>query len=552
MNHKKLEKIIVEFLSFDPKNIKDIDKIKRILSKKYSVKLLENAQILKFKKKLKINEKLVELLKKRAIRTLSGVAPVAIITKPYECPGECAYCPSEKDMPRSYLSNEPAVMRAIRCNFDPFKQVQDRIQALINNGHMPSKIELIVIGGTWSYFPDKYKYWYICNCFLAVNNFFQKEKKRLLKNISLKTLKEILKKEQKKNTLSKLKIIGITLETRPDYIDEKELWQMRDLGATRVEIGVQAIDDQVLKKNKRGHDVDSIKIATSLLRKFGFKITYHIMPGLPGSDLKKDFQIFKKLFSNKVQKIKIQKKDNRFKKIREFINLKYKTLDNSFEPDQIKFYPTVVTKGSLLYKWYKKKKYFPYAQKDLIELIRKCKSYIPAYVRIIRLIRDIPSESIIAGNMVTNLRQILQDKGIKCSCIRCREIKSGILKKDYQLIIRKYEANDGLEYFLSFESFDEKYIYAFCRLRINKINYLFQNTAFIRELHVYGSLTNFSNKGKVQHLGLGKELIKISEFISSLHKQYKLAIISGVGAREYYKKLGYRLYKTYMVKKISN
>ena len=200
--------------------------------------------------------------------------------------------------------------------------------------------------------------------------------------------------EQKKNESAKYKIIGITLETRPDYINEKELWQMRELGATRVELGVQAIDDKILEKNLRGHGVAEIARATEALKNFGFKVTYHIMPGLPGATAKKDLAMFKKLFT-----------------------------DERFQPDQLKFYPTVVTRGSLLYKWWQAGKYRPYSDKVLQNLITQCKKAVPPYVRIIRLIRDIPGESIIAGNRITNLRQVMKDRGVKCRCIRCREPK---------------------------------------------------------------------------------------------------------------------------------
>ncbi len=486
-----------------------------------------------------------KILRKRPIRTLSGIASVAVLTKPYPCPGTCIYCPTELGVPQSYLSNEPAVMRAIRCKYDPYRQVQLRLRALEANGHEPTKIELIVIGGTWSVLPKKYKYWFIANCFKAANEYKQsknlevRSKKRGLSS-RLSELYKVLPIEQRKNEKAKYKIIGVTLETRPDYINEKELKQMRELGCTRVEIGVQIIDDKILKLNKRGHGIAEIIQATKLLKNYGFKVTYHIMPGLPGSTPTKDFLMFKQLFS-----------------------------DQRFQPDQIKFYPTVVTKGSLLYRWWKKGKYKPYSDKVLQNLIIKCKKIIPPYVRVIRLIRDIPGESIIAGNVITNLRQIMKDKGIKCQCIRCREVRGKKLEaRTNKLGIIEYRASDGEEYFLQFTSKDKKELYGFCRLRLpdKDIQGLFgdkelssgypelsscvpSSYALIRELHVYGELVPVGSAKRVQHAGLGKKLMAKAEKIAQQHGYQKIAVISGIGVRNYYRRLGYRLKGSYMVKR---
>lgn len=530
-------------LASDFKNREDLEAGKRAICKKYSLAAIPNSDILKVYRLLVSQNKITKIsileniLRKRAVRTLSGIAPVAVLTKPYPCPGNCAYCPHEKNVPTSYLSNEPAVMRAIRCQYDPYKQVALRLKALENNGHEPTKIELIVIGGTWSYLPTKYKYWYVLNCFCAVNDYsrlrktvFKSQasedkynnalKSPYAKNLSLTDLKIALIKEQKKNEKAAYSLIGLTLETRPDYINAKEVQEMRILGATRVEIGVQAIDDKILKLNKRGHDVNEIVIATKLLKEYGFKVTYHLMPALPGATPKKDLEMFKKLFS-----------------------------DERFQPDQIKFYPTVVTAGSLLYRWYKQGKYKPYSDKQLQELIVDCKAVVPPYVRIIRLIRDIPGESIIAGNKITNLRQIMKDRGAKCNCIRCREAKEQVIELDYQIVIIKYLASGGTEYFISAESRDGKVLYGFCRLRIDKNSPI--APAIIRELHVYGVLVSQGGDKKVQHSGLGKRLMNEAEEIALKEGASKMAIISGIGVRGYYKKLGYKEKDSYMVKKIS-
>lgn len=546
---EEANKELIEKYGKTIKSRSDLDAVKRLFCKKYKINSILNSELwhayqdLLEDKEIKKNLILEQILKKRSIRTLSGIAPVAVLTKPYPCPGNCAYCPRESDeVPVSYLSNEPAVMRAIRCAYNPYVQVSLRLKALESNGHDPKKIEIIVIGGTWSYLPKKYKYWYIVNCFKAANdfsqnrnlikrvdsdegfkgsvNFFQNELKAMYKkNLSFKELTEKLKKEQKRNEGADYKIIGLTLETRPDYINDEELWEMRTLGCTRVEIGVQIIDDEILKINKRGHGVKEIIAATKQLKDFGFKITYHLMPALPGATPTKDLKMFNQVFN-----------------------------DENFQPDQIKLYPTVVTKGSLLYKWYRQGKYIPYSDQTLLELLIACKKIVPKYVRIIRLIRDIPGESIIAGNKITNLRQVMKDKGVKCDCIRCREVKDGKIEK-HQINIEEYPASQGKEYFISLDNLSGSTLYGFCRLRISHNSPIAQ--AIIREIHVYGELMPAGGtKTKIQHTGLGKKLMKEAEKIARKNGAKELAVISGVGVRGYYRKLGYHLKNSYMLKKL--
>lgn len=508
----------------------DLSAAKRALCKKYQLIELKNAEILEYCQTLNQNTKkrlqnFLTILRKRAIRTLSGVAPVAVLTKPYPCPGHCAYCPTEKDVPTSYLANEPAVMRAIRCKYDPYKQTSTRLSALEKNGHHPNKIEIIVIGGTWSYLPVKYQYWFIANCFKAANDFSTNRRtanlsaqKKIPLKLSLFELKDILKEEQSRNEKASYRIIGLTLETRPDYIDQAELLKMREFGCTRVEIGVQAVDDKILALNQRGHGVKEIIEATKLLKQFGFKVTYHIMPALPGSNAKKDFTMFEKLFS-----------------------------EDHFQPDQLKFYPTVVTKNSLLYKWWSEGKYKPYSDKTLRQLIIACKAIVPPYVRIIRLIRDIPEESIVAGNKITNLRQIMQQEGAVCNCIRCREPHD--LKKvgKHKINIIEYPASGGKEYFIEATSLDQKILYGFCRLRLDNNSPI--APAIIRELHVYGELVPVGGTKIVQHAGLGKGLLSTAEKVAKKNHAKKIAVISGIGVRAYYKRQGYRIKNTYLEKK---
>ena len=481
--------------------------------------LLGTYHQLRQKKSVKENLILERLLRKREIRTLSGVAVITVLTKPYSCPGKCIYCPTEEGMPKSYLSNEPAAARAAGTKFNPYQQVKVRLEALKINGHNTDKVELIVLGGSWSVYQKSYQAWFIKRCFEALNG----------KNY--KTLDQA----QKINERAEHRCIGLTLETRPDLINEAELHRMRQLGCTRVELGVQSIYDPILKLNKRGHTVKQTIEATAMLKQAGFKITYHMMPNLPGATVAKDLAMFEKLFSSA-----------------------------DFQPDQLKIYPCLVTKNSELYNWYRKGKYKPYSNKQLLNLLIKVKKIIPPYVRIVRLIRDIPAQSIVAGNKVTNLRQLITNQypGI-CRCIRCREAGHQKISKTnnqnikIKLNIKKYNASRGQEYFISIDSEDKKILYAFLRLRVdddlenNFFNEL-NGAAIIRELHTYGEITPIGKIGnQVQHFGLGKKLIAEAEKICRLKKIKKIAVISGIGVKDYYRKLGYKQIGTYLAKNLS-
>lgn len=508
-----------------PKSSRDFQQLKKDICKKIGGFPPTNADLrdcydkLLEKRKIKRSEKFEKILKSRGIRTESGVAVIAVLTKSHPCPGKCIYCPTEKNMPKSYLSNEPAVMRAIKVNFDPYKQVKTRIKSLELNGHNTDKIELIVMGGTFSSLPKQYQKRFVYECFRACNEYNNKSKSKKSK---VKNLDKLILDEQKKNEKAKHRIVGLTLETRPDYIDEKEIENFRNLGCTRVELGVQTIFNDVLEKNKRGHLVGASVEATNLLKDAGFKINYHIMPGLYGSDLKKDYLMFKELFSNQ-----------------------------NFQPDMLKIYPTVVTKNSVLYKLWKDSKYKPLTDKKFENFILKVKKeIIPPYVRIARLVRDIPTTSIVAGPIVSNLRQLIEKKSA-CQCIRCREVRANYEIREKIILDRiDYCASDGKEIFLQYVSPDKKKLFALLRLRITK-----NKSAIIREVHTYGKLIKIDSKDKTspQHIGFGKKLILEAERITK--KEFgieKISVISGVGVRNYYRKLGYNLKNTYMIKSLQS
>lgn len=518
-----LEKLIKKLVKSNIKSEKDIYQVARNVAKDFKVDLPSIRDILKTyrqmvkKRKVKSNYNLENYLIKRNVRSLSGVAVVTVLTKPYACPGKCVYCPSESQMPKSYLSNEPAAARAKLLKFDPYKQTLKRIEALNENGHPTDKIELIIKGGTWSAYDKKYREWFIKRCFEACND--KKSKNLLL--------------AQKINEQAKHRIIGLTLETRPDSITPEEIKHFRELGCTRVELGVQTIYDNILQLVKRGHKSKEVIFATKLLKNAGFKVDYHLMPGLPGATPKSDYEMIKEIFKNQ-----------------------------NYKPDMIKIYPCTVVQGSELFKWFKASKYKPYSNKKLIELLIKVKSEIvPRYCRISRLIRDIPSDSIVAGNKITNLRETIQaelsQRNLRCKCLRCREVGHNPIKnKKIKLFVDKYKASDGDEYFLSFEDYGRKVVYAFLRFRIpeSKNNFIpeIKDSALIRELHTYGHLTPIGkmNTKNTQHKGLGKKLVKEAEKIAKKNNYKKVAVISGVGVREYYRKLGYRQKGTYMLKSI--
>ena len=513
--------IILESIKQKISSAKDIFRIERKINRTYHKSFIPFFKLLEVYKKMVEqedilpNKKFELILKKAKIRSLSGIVAITLITKPYPCPGNCLYCPDISNMPKSYLSDEPACMRALLNKFDPYKQIQIRIKALQINGHPTDKIELIILGGTWSFYPKKYQNWFIKRCFDGANN------------IKAKNLEEA----QKINENAKNRIIGLTIETRPDYIDKEELERLRKFGVTRVELGVQSLDNAILNFNHRGHNIDATIKATKLLKNAGFKVTYHMMLNLPSSDTKKDEQMFKELFSN-----------------------------SDFQPDQLKIYPCSILEKTPLYKLFLNNQYQPYSEKELINLLIRIKEKIPPYVRIIRVIRDIPSNNIIAGNKVSNLRQVIQKKmreeNKSCQCLRCREPHDiSVDFKNVKLMRREYEASSGKEIFLSYEDTKNNKILAFLRLRLTDewiFPYL-KKSAFVRELHSYGIVAPLkqNNYSNIQHRGLGNKLMIEGEKIIKKETNYKkIAVISGIGVRSYYRKLGYRLNKTYMVKKL--
>jgi elongator complex protein 3 len=469
--------------------------------------------------------RLERILTLNGIRSQSGIATVTVITEPYPCPGRCVYCPTEAHAPKSYLTNEPAVMRAVRNAYDPFRQVCSRLEALEETGHPTDKVELIIKGGTWSFYPDHYQREFIQRCFDAANGSGEGS-----------GASAGLEEAQRVNETAHRRLIGITIETRPDYVHEDEIRRLRDLGVTRVELGVQTLEDAVLALIVRDHGTSEIRLATRLLKDAGFKVAYHLMPNLPGASPETDLDTVRRLFD-----------------------------DPAYRPDAMKLYPCVVIESAELHAWWREGRYESYDDETLVELLIRMKQLVPPYVRIERVIRDIPSTSIEAGCRLTNLREEVQrrmrGRGLTCRCIRCRQVR-GSADGDFRLVRRDYEASGGREVFLSFEDAATDTLASLLRLRLpsahgsSGTHWLpaLREAALIRELHSYGQHLPLHDRREdaIQHRGFGRRLLEEAERIAGEEFGVRrLAVIAGVGAREYYRRLGYALEETYMVRTLA-
>ncbi len=454
-------------------------------------------------------------------RTVSGVTTVTVLTKPYACPGRCVYCPTQQRAPKSYLTNEPAVLRAIRHEYDPYAQVRGRLEALRNTGHPTQKIELIVKGGTWSFYPERYQRWFLARCFDACNE--------PPEDISDgETSWEELAAAQRRNETATHRLIGMTIETRPDYVSGGEVSRLRRLGVTRVELGVQHLDDDVLTLIQRDHTTREIIEATRLLKDAGLKVAYHLMPNLPGSTPALDRWVFEELFANP-----------------------------AYRPDTLKIYPCSVVEDAELYDWWRQGRFVPYTTEALAALLVELKRFVPPYVRIERVIRDIPSTSIVTGNKATNLREVVARRmramGLRCHCVRCREIRDADHAAELHVVRREYDASGGREIFLSWEDAQER-LYALLRLRRPTQEVALPEltgAALIREVHTYGPSLPVDDHASeaVQHRGLGRTLVAEAERIAAEEwRCVRVAVTAGVGVREYYRRLGYALEGTYMIK----
>jgi len=549
------KQIISEIKKRNISNQRDLNKLKLEFARKHKVNFPTNIEILNHATKEE-RESLSHILKLKPVRTQAGVAPVAIMTKPHNCPhGSCIFCPGGPkskfgDVPQSYTGTEPATRRAIRNGYDPYLQVMNRLEHYVLINQNPEKIELIIMGGTYLSLPEDYVDEFVMYAFKAMNDFsklFYKDNKfniekfneffeinvnrddpkrteriheRLIKNKKESTLK----KEHRRNETSHIKCVALVVETRPDVCETKHINKMLELGCTKVEVGVQSVYDEALFRTGRKHTAQQAIDSTQRLKDAGFKVTYHLMPGMLGVDRKKDLEGLKQIFT-----------------------------DSNYRPDMLKIYPCMVMKGTVLYDMYMDKRYKPLTTKQATALIAKFKATIPEYVRINRVQRDIPSTQVFKGVDKTNLRQYIHQymkkHNLECRCIRCREIKDTVIDGDIEYNLLVYEASQGDEVFISAEYKDK--IIGFCRLRFpykSERKEITKKSALIRELHVYGASTSLKQKGSTQHKGIGKKLLSMAEDLIKKNGRDKIVVISGVGVRGYYKKLGYKLQGPYMIK----
>ena len=548
------------------------NKLKKILSKYpkdgdsifSKDQLIHGFEYLKKKSVIAKDKRLPEILKMKPTRTISGVTIVTVLTKPFHCPGKCIFCPNDIRMPKSYIATEPGAQRALNNRFSPYSQVYNRLKALHQIGHPTEKIELIVLGGTWSYYPRNYQVWFIKECFRALNDFdpkhmqdlspeqvnknkFNTLNEQIREQTGAKTYNDLIKtkeykekfsqfitqgekagwedlyKQQEKNEKSRARCVGLVLETRPDRLNPEEVLILRKFGATKIQIGVQTLNEKVNTLNKRLESKKQISNAFKLLRAGGFKIHAHIMPNLYGATPEIDRESYKELFNSE-----------------------------NFKPDELKIYPTSIIKYTELHDLFKEGKYKPYDLNTLTDLLADCIEMTPEYCRLTRIVRDIPSTEIEAGNKRTNLRELVENKlkaeNRKNENIRAREIRGEIVTADdLHLNAVKYKTVLTNEFFLQYITKENK-IAGFLRLsipnkikNINPITKELDNSAIIREIHVYGPSLNLGkgSTGEAQHLGLGTKLIEEAKKITKDSGFKNLAVISAIGTREYYRKRGF-------------
>lgn len=461
------------------------------------------------------DQALMNKIRLKPTRTLSGVTTVTVLTKPYPCPGKCIFCPTDVRMPKSYLPDEPGAMRALHHDFDPFEQVEARIQALHAVGHPTDKIELLVLGGTWSAYRKDYQEWFLKRCFDAMNG----------------VESELLAEAQALNEKASHRNVGLVVETRPDHVNTQEIAWMRKLGVTKVQIGAQSLDDRILELNQRGHTVAELRKALTLLRAAGFKVVLHWMPNLLGASLESDREDFARLWQG-------------------------------LAPDELKIYPTQLLANADLYSYWERGEYHPYSTDELVQLVTDIKTTIPRYCRVNRVIRDIPSTNVVEGNKRTSLRQDvhreLARRGQCCQCIRCREVRGQEIAAE-SLVFDDlvYQADYAEEHFLSYVTPDDT-LAGFLRLSLplpeapdTGLSDL-ESAAIIREVHVYGQSIGVGqvSSGVAQHVGLGTKLLQRAAEIARNRGYDRITVISAIGTREYYLERGYHRGQLYLIQEL--
>ena len=458
--------------------------------------------------------RLKRILLKKPTKTGSGVAVVALMPMPYACPhGRCTYCPGgiPDNTPNSYTGSEPSTLNAIENGYDPYLQITSKIEKLVSYGHSPTKMELVIVGGTFLFMPGPYRENFVKSCYDALNG----------------TVSDSLESAKKLNERAPIRNVGFTVETKPDYCRASHVDVMLGYGVTRVEIGVQSLREGVYRLVNRGHTFGDVTESFQAARDAGLKIVAHMMPGLPTATPQQDIEDFARLFE-----------------------------DPDLRPDMLKVYPSLVLRGTPLYEQYVAGSYVPYTDREMIRVLAAAKAAVPEWVRIMRVQREIPSDEIVAGPRQGNLRQMvhreMERNGTRCACIRCREPRGG---HGGELRRRRidYQASGGREVFLSYVDGDNR-IHGFLRLRepgpaAHRPEVA--GSSLVRELHVYGRSLGMGERGGIQHSGLGRRLLAEAEEISGTELGAdRVLVISAVGTREYYSRLGYSLYGPYMAKRL--
>ncbi len=463
---------------------------------------------------------LLARLRMKPIRTLSGVATVTVLTEPHPCPGRCIFCPTDVKMPKSYLADEPGAQRAEQNAFDPYRQVAARLEALETNGHPTDKVELLILGGTWSSYAAEYQEWFVQRALDAIHG---------RPSTSLAAAQNIAAHAARRN-------VGLVIETRPDWVSPQEVLHLRSLGVTKVQLGAQSLNDQILAQNRRGHTVDDTRRAVGLLRRAGFKIVLHWMPNLLGATPGSDRQDFQRLFD-----------------------------DPALKPDELKIYPCALVREAELYEDWQRGAYRPYSEETLVALVAQCKTLVPPYCRINRIHRDIPSTYVVCGTKASNLRQLAQAHlartGRRCACIRCQEVRRRPGSGDWQIEATPYPTAFAQEVFLAARD-QAASLLGFARLSLPagwpdpalaaQLPELAE-AALIRELHVYGQALGIGRPAgsSAQHRGVGSALLARAEAAAAQAGYARMAVIAAVGTRAYYAARGYVESGTYMTKTLT-
>jgi len=527
MSQKACREIIEHLMSLPNPTREDISLLKIRVAGKYKLNQIpSNAELIQ---SLKPDErKLLPLFRRKIVRTISGVTVIAAMTQPWPCPktSPCAYCPGGPSygVPQSYTGFEPAAMRGIENKFDPYLQVSSRIAQLEAIGHSVDKVEIIIMGGTFPSMPLEYQELFVQRSLDAIT----------------KRNSQSLEEAKRFAETSKIRNVGITVETRPDWAKETHVDHMLSMAVTRVELGVQNIYDDIYELVDRGHTVKDVIESTRILKDAGLKIVYHLMPGLPRTNFKRDLTAFKEIFTNP-----------------------------DFKPDMIKIYPCLVIKGTKAYEWWREGEYSPYSTEEAADLIVEVKKIVPPWVRIMRVQRDIPAFLIEAGVNRSNLRQLvlqkLRERQIRCRCIRCREVGHRLLMDkvkpnpdNIKISTIKEKASEGEEIFISADDSINDVLVGYLRLRIpsekaHRSEIIPETTSIVRELHVYGSLVPVGRHvAKAwQHKGYGGILLAEAERISKEHyDRKKVVVISALGTKQYYRRFGYNYDGPYVSKSL--